>query len=368
MSEPSFGFGQRVTRVTTPPVDIADMATLRTRLHSLGATTPAANAPRCCWFWMAARTTSPSPLLKGRKRSSHSQSARDAIEFLSTATTSSAATTANVRITHCAFDGYYDIAIDSHVQSTGPRLLATIDHCLFFDANPGQPSKGGATFVNRGAINFANKVHNGMGNSTVTVANNVFIDVWRRTPRVAEGNQAQIFNNVLFRWGFGNNANDPANMTNEWVGMEADNRAQAVIQANRFIPWRKKVVANKTVNIDPAQGQEAQVDFTNLVPVGVGGIGTTIRGPKDTNEFDGANGTKPSPAGLPPASTATINVESWYGNYQLTPPQIGFLTLGLAMQILDAAGPPARDRSSITATLRDTLDKVSKGNPAVPPD
>ena len=44
------------------------------------------------------------------------------------------------------------------------------------------------------------------GNSAVTIAFNVFEDVWRRSPRIAQtGNFGHVFNNLLYHWGFGNN-------------------------------------------------------------------------------------------------------------------------------------------------------------------
>lgn len=164
-----------------------------------------------------------------------------------------------IRITHCSFNGYFDLAIDTGSQAGRPPLLATIDHCLFFDSKPGQPEQPLIPndlhqekflhFVNRGAINIDSSGGATAGNSSVTVAFNVFVNVWRRSPRVAEtSNRAHVFNNLLFRWGFGNDQNEEQNGTKTWVGVNVGRNAEAVIQANRFIPWEDKL--DKVIEID----------------------------------------------------------------------------------------------------------------------
>ncbi|HET7436464.1 MAG TPA: hypothetical protein VFN10_17265, partial [Thermoanaerobaculia bacterium] len=143
-------------------------------------------------------------------------------------------------------------------------------------------------FANRGAINITITEHGAGGNASFTVADNVFIDVWRRSPRVAEGNQAHIYNNLLFRVGKGNTEDNFANGSNEWVGMETDNGAQAAIQANRYIPWKEKLAVNKQISIGPDTDVDLGAEFTDPND-------PTKSTPDLTNEFDGANGTVPSP-------------------------------------------------------------------------
>jgi hypothetical protein len=156
-----------------------------------------------------------------------------------------------VRITHCAFQGYFDIAIDSH--SYRSKLLATIDHCLFFDSQPGEPKapltkkENFFPFANRGAINISSYIdertkQRKQGNSFVTVAFNVFVDVWRRCPRVGfPGNFGHVYNNLVYRWGVGNKDIPAINGADTWNGMEVGNEGAALIQANRFIPWADKL-------------------------------------------------------------------------------------------------------------------------------
>ncbi|MBV8516549.1 MAG: hypothetical protein JO197_04010 [Acidobacteria bacterium] len=130
----------------------------------------------------------------------------------------------SMRITQCSFDGYLDISIDSHNIAGRPALLVTVDHCLFFDSHPGQYGFGDTSFKDRGAVNIdvarkTKKAARKPGNSKYTVANNVFLDVWRRSPRVAEKNFAHVYNNLLYRWGFtAPDSPDPKNKT--WRGME----------------------------------------------------------------------------------------------------------------------------------------------------
>jgi hypothetical protein len=186
-------------------------------------------------------------------------------------------TKANVRIANCSFDGYKDIAIDCRSASTFPQLLATIDHCFFFDSDPGQPDtpivKDKLPFVDRGAINFGsletprspNEDPNTTNrpqqpnNARVTIAQNAFFKVWRRSPRIANGNFGHIFNNVVYRWGFGNDDDPPKHGSNTWRGIEigggdgvtgGGKDGSALIEANRFIPWKKKKELADTITVN----------------------------------------------------------------------------------------------------------------------
>ncbi len=288
--------------------------------------------------------------------------ARDAIAFepLSPPARPPASTPAgavNARITECSFDGYYDIAVDSDVDPRHPRLLLNVDHCLFFDTRPGAPittKKNGKQileFANRGAINIASA--DTVGNASATVADNVFIQVWRRTPRVARGNQAHIFNNLVYQWGAGYPADGTAVGGDEWVAMVADNGGEAAIQGNRFIPYPGKLTANKTINVDQTSkiflGTEARV-------TGMSGTGTPSFSDPDaanTNEFDGINGRGPAPAGLPPTSGRIMNIDlvGWYDSVGLDAPQ--FRTTGSVdwTALVNAAGPPTFNKANVTRDL-----------------
>ncbi|HKO58168.1 MAG TPA: hypothetical protein VJ276_20035 [Thermoanaerobaculia bacterium] len=188
---------------------------------------------------------------------------------------------ANVRIANCSFDGYKDMAICCRSASTFPQLLATIDHCFFFDSDPGQPNtlpQNAADdvklpFVDRGAINFGsletplqpgedptttNRAQQ-PNNARVTIAENAFFEVWRRTPRIANGNFGHIFNNVVYRWGFGNNDQPPKHGANTWRGIEigggegvtgGGDNGSALIEANRFIPWKEKKELTDTITLN----------------------------------------------------------------------------------------------------------------------
>lgn len=186
-----------------------------------------------------------------------------------------------VRITHCSFDGYSDITIDTKTLTGRPRLLATIDHCLFFDARPGQEGRNNTTFVDRGAINVAS-LQPDRGNGAVTIAFNVYIDVWRRLPRVGGGNFVHVFNNLLYRWGY--TKKDSNNET--WRGMEigggdlTTDNGKALIEANRFIPWKKKVDITREIAFN--EGTEVDLSATT-----------------NPNEFD-------TPEGTPVAAGVTI--------------------------------------------------------------
>jgi hypothetical protein len=300
--------------------------------------------------------------------------ARDGIELSPMGTPPTPApNTISVMIAHCAFDGYFDIAIDSRVRTDGPFLHATIDSCLFFDRMPGMPkttiTQGGKqvyVFVNRGAINVSSVVHNGKGNSLFTIARNVFIDVWRRVPRVAEGNQAHFYNNLLFRWGIGDETTDGSLGTREWTGTVTDNQGQAVIQANRYIPWQKKLQANRTIGIGP----DTIVDLGKPArQTGITAEGHPIGTPDTRNEFNGANGASPAPAGLPPVSDRIrdIDVYSWYSSHGLQAP-FGVAQPASWIALLDAAGPPSLPRTAITQVLRKVLTDAAAGSPAIPPD
>jgi hypothetical protein len=296
-----------------------------------------------------------------RSNGKFDSAARDAIKLEHRGPApASTAGSVSVRITRCSFDGYFDIAIDSDFQSGRPLVNGTIDRCLFFESRPGKPNatvvqndRTIRKFANRGAINIAS-VAGGSGGALFTISNNVFIDVWRRSPRVAVGNKAFIYNNLLFRWGKGN-TDDNGEGTDEWVGMAIDNNALAVIERNRFIPWQNKLVANKTINIDPAPATAATVDIGNpdehvIPPI-----------PDRTNEFDGANGTTAAmPAGLPPTiGIQHIDVSAWYEAAGLAaPPVPATLTNTDWIALVNAAGPDF-GRSAITQKLRDVLQNAT---------
>lgn len=235
-------------------------------------------------------------------------------------------------ITHCSFDGYADISIDSHNVTGARRLLVTIDHCLFFDGNPGLYGVDDATFVNRGAINVdverdTKKAPRVPGNSKFTVSNNVFIDVWRRSPRVAEDNFAHIYNNLLFRWGY-TAPGSPLPGDGTWRGMEigggesrdTDRNGTAVIQANRFIPWEDKKRPADAIN----QHASTTVDYG----------GTAF--PNQFDDPDGkvpASGSNPFPAGTP------LSLNTFYGPEDIDVP---VPTTASAMDwkaLLEAVGP-----------------------------
>jgi hypothetical protein len=224
-----------------------------------------------------------------------------------------------VRITHCYFDGYRDMAIES--RSHQSRLLATIDHCLFYDRNPGK-----GDFFNRGALNIASAIDESgdtpppgqekprkEGNSFVTVAFNVFVDIWRRSPRVGfPGNFGHVFNNLVYRWGFNNETNDT------WRGMPVGNGGEALIEANRFIPWKEKLE------------RAIQADDPERVDIGSGEL---------LNEFDKAEGTQDR-AVVPTGTFASFNAKKIYKLQGIANPDVSPTnTANLWQDIVRAAGP-----------------------------
>jgi len=260
-----------------------------------------------------------------------------------------------------SFDGYFDIAIDSSVKTGRRALHGVIDHCFFFDTNAGEPDtfvtqndKQVKIFTNRGAINISSAVHDGVGNSLFTISHNLFINVWRRQPRVAEGNRAHSFNNLFFRWGFGNDDDQAADGTNEWFCIATDNNAQAVIVANRFIPWIKKKDPRKTISLGPGTAADLGDPHT----------GTTER-PDLTNEFDDENGVAvtvdiPEP-GSDPNVIQDINVETWYAELGLVPPPFSKVRIGAFL--LDDVGPSGFDFSAETAELRNIIQPTPAPKP-----
>jgi pectate lyase len=229
----------------------------------------------------------------------HSDGNRPNDGILFDGTNSTSGMTNRVRITHCTFDGYQDEPIE--IRSYRSLLLATIDHCYFFDNNPGRGDK----FYNRGAINIASvivqKGKNAVrtsANSYVTVAYNYFENVWRRSPRAAaDGSHAHVFNNLLYRWGY---QQDGVTNRPSWGGIPTEldphqeNQAPvtAVIQANRFIPWADK--QSKAIDSDAG----TQVDI---------GTSTSL-----SNRFDTPNGTSGNTALKPSGPFQTIDVNAWY--------------------------------------------------------
>jgi pectate lyase len=245
-------------------------------------------------------------------------------------TNSSTGFTNHVRISHCCFDGYKDIAIE--VRSHLSLVLATIDHCYFADRHPGEKPP----FVDRGAINVASVIDNGTrlsGNSAVTIAFNVFEDVWRRSPRVAEtGNFAHVFNNLLFRWGFGNK--EKPKPFDSWNGMEVGNAAVAAIHANRFIPW-----------LDKADGQDASKALDHHDPDTQVNIGSQAR----PNRFDTSAGRQDNKSPLAPVPDrqngfpTIVNVRSRYQSQSLTSPTVTPVAEVVWATVIAQAGTLVRD-------------------------
>lgn len=255
----------------------------------------------------------------------------------------------SIRFTQCSFDGHADIAIDSHNVTGRRQLLVTVDHCLFFDARPGLSGAGSAPYVNRGAINEdvnrndknAQRVP---GNSKFTVANNVFIDVWRRSPRVAEDNFAHIFNNLLYRWGYtAKISTDRQNPDGTWRGMEVGGgntgkagqpNGTAVIQANRFIPWKKKTDPCAAITVH----QQTTVDF--------GGLDF----PNQYDDPDGANGSNPFDAGT------TIPLQQLYKTEDIDVPMPAPAATMDWNALLETVGPDALRATTGSAELRGAND------------
>lgn len=219
-----------------------------------------------------------------------------------------------VRITHCTFDGYKDLAIE--MRSHLSLVLATIDHCHFVDRHPGER----LPFINRGAIDVVSVIDETTkkrtpGNSAVTIAFNVFEDVWRRSPRIAQtGNFGHVFNNLLYRWGFGNNAD----AITSWNGMSIGNEEYltgdtvAAIHANRFIPWKDKATG-------AAASKAFEHDSNTRVNIG---------GQPFPNRFDKPDGSVDANSPLAPAPDeqnhfpAPVQVRERYRSRGVTPPVV----------------------------------------------
>jgi hypothetical protein len=266
--------------------------------------------------------------------------ARDAIDLDSSGGAANPPPASRVRITRCSFDGYYDISIDVKTAPASPRLLVTIDHCLFFDTKPGlfgPKNKDGesATFVNRGAINFATDKGKGVNqaNAFVTVANNAFIDVWRRSPRIARGTRGHIFNNLLYRWGF-TDPQSPEATDGTWRGMEVGGGENAnptddgtvLIQANRFIPWSEKTQVEPEIKIHP----HTHVDLRGMPP---------RLNAFDTFEAKPVADGQPVPT-VPEERQARIDTEAFYGDLGLSAPQVVAMARVGWLALVQEAGPP----------------------------
>jgi len=271
---------------------------------------------------------------------------RDAIVIGSlgaTRTSPDPRTSVRVRITHCAFNGYFDIAIDSSSSRSQPRIAATIDHCLFFDDNPGQPLspivQGKFPFANRGAINISGRP----GGALFTIANNVFINVWRRCPRVADRNRTFVYNNLLFRWGIGNDDPGEANGVNEWFAIATDDGGKAAIYGNRFIPYSEKTAARKTISIGP----DTVADLGEPELPGIS---------DNTNEFDGAGGGAPASDYMPPTSSDHLDLSGWYQDAGLGAPPTALLKGNVQWtQLVLDAGPASFSRADVKSDLLGVL-------------
>jgi hypothetical protein len=279
-------------------------------------------------------------------------------------TTTQSTVEAHVRITHCSFDGYFDVSVDSRSYAGAPRLLATVHQRLFFDADPGSPTteddQGVLAFTNRGAINFGSLEDPNatganppqlVGNARVTIAYNVFVNVWRRCPRIANGNFGHIYNNFLYQWGFGFNRKlngvdlKGTKGTNTWRGMEVGGgngvvggttNGTALIEANRFIPWDKKDELADAIKIHP----------NTVVDIGLASGG-------HPNEFDQPNG-RPSTAAFPTSPPALDR--SPYGTLP-TPETL--TTKAQWKTVINQSGPrtPASNRADTVArtTAKDAI-------------
>ncbi len=268
--------------------------------------------------------------------------ARDAIDIVVERSSGKPAPNKRSRvwITHCSFSGYDDIAIDFDTDSKGPQVLTTIDHCLFYDDKPGLPGAKNTPFIDRGSINLGAHVAP-LGNAYVTVANNVYIDVWRRLPRVARQGFGHIYNNLLYRWGYTEQPSDEGS----WRGMEVGGGENAptdgavdgtvLIQANRFIPWAPKANDDRMLKIHP----HTQVDLAGKDPL--------------PNRFDDASG-KPmatSPVTVPRDRAVTLRLDKFYTN---------------ANDKLVAPTVTAADRVSWSGVLRDAGPRGVAINPGDP--
>ena len=244
------------------------------------------------------------------------------------------ATTSRLRIKRCAFDGYIDIAIDGSSRLGRPRLLVTIDRCLFFDDKAGR-----GTFDRRGAINIAPSDGSAaiVGNSYVTVARCVFADVWRRSPRFDAGNVGHIFNNLLFRWGIGNTTNVT------WRGMEVGGGSgtlpdgTALIQANRFIPWAEKPQSDPMIKIHDRTTVDLRSD----------------QGDSKPNRFDSPSPGAPT---VPADRKRHMTRAELYGPTGLTPPDVtDAATLNWRDEIIAQAGPKGSFADEIVRGVRTAL-------------
>jgi len=257
--------------------------------------------------------------------------ARDAILFNTTIPSDRDASATNpvgLRVTHCAFDGYLDMSIESRGAAGRPRILATIDHCLFFDNRPGEPADG---FANRGGVNLAVALDTNAaaaelaGNARITVAYNAFIRVWRRMPRVAQGNVGHAYNNLLFQWGHTGDHTRPETSWNATpVGADKTKDATAVIQANRYLPWSQKQDLNHAITVDDGTKADLNLDNRpNLKP----------------NRFDDPNGRPlPNKPDLKGPFTQ-LSVAKLYSDDGLREPSVQPIEAVVWRDVLEGAGP-----------------------------
>jgi pectate lyase len=258
-------------------------------------------------------------------------------------TNSSAGVTNRVRITHCTFDGYKDIAIE--MRSYRSLVLATIDHCHFVDRHPGER----LPFIDRGAINVASVIDEKTtkrtpGNSAVTIAFNLFEDVWRRSPRIAQtGNFGHVFNNLLYRWGFGNKEDAITSWNGVSIGNETylTGETVAAVHANRFIPWA-----------DKATGPAARGAFEHdsNTRVNIGGQPFPNRFDKPDGRADGNSPLAPAPDrrnGFP----AAVKVRERYQSQGITPPMVTPADQVPWQTLIDRAGTLVADPNHPRLTI-----------------
>lgn len=275
------------------------------------------------------------------KNDGSDQSARDAITMEVSDPDKNATTSdkrREIRITHCEFSGYFDIAIDTKSAIGKPRLFMTIDHCLFFDSNPGLNGANSSTFVNRGAINIsARSKHN--ADSCVTIANNVYVNVWRRCPRVAGGNFVHVFNNLLYHPGFVSAGSSDANNTT-WRGIEVGggdrdpDGSKALIEANRFIPTPGKL----------------EVITTNA--------STTTDIATNVNEFDDPTGHPAAQLSLTASQAGRLKASSFYSDKRPVPAVVAASQVNWIKLVKNAGSVAAADADGTAA--RELARKVLK--------